>query len=42
MMDHFKYKKGILHVENMPIPEIANSIGTPFYCYSHTCIQEII
>ncbi len=39
-MDYFSYKKGVLHVENIPVPEIANSIGTPFYCYSHTCIQE--
>lgn len=33
-MDSFTYKKGTLHVENMPLAKIADEIGTPFYCYS--------
>ncbi len=33
-MDHFLYKDGQLHAENVPIAEIAASVGTPFYCYS--------
>jgi len=33
-MDHFLYKGGVLHVEDVPIPEIAASVGTPFYVYS--------
>ncbi|KAG1702822.1 Argininosuccinate lyase 1 [Nymphon striatum] len=33
-MNHFHYIDGILHAENVPIPEIAKQVGTPFYCYS--------
>jgi len=33
-MDHFLYREGILHAEDVPIPEIAASVGTPFYVYS--------
>lgn len=33
-MDHFLYRNGILHAEGVPLPEIAASVGTPFYCYS--------
>ncbi len=33
-MDHFLYKGGILHAEDVAIPEIAADVGTPFYVYS--------
>lgn len=33
-MNHFHYIDGILHAEDVPIPEIAKAVGTPFYCYS--------
>ena len=33
-MDHFLYRDGILHAEDVPIPEIAAQVGTPFYVYS--------
>ena len=33
-MDHFLYKDGILHAEDVPLPEIAAAVGTPFYVYS--------
>ena len=33
-MNHFQYKNGILHAEDVPLPEIAAAVGTPFYCYS--------
>lgn len=33
-MDHFLYHDGILHAEDVPIPEIAAAVGTPFYVYS--------
>lgn len=33
-MDHFLYNDGILHAENVPLPDIAAEVGTPFYCYS--------
>jgi diaminopimelate decarboxylase len=33
-MDHFLYRKGILHAEDVPVPEIAAMAGTPVYIYS--------
>lgn len=33
-MDHFNYKNGVLHAEDVAITEIAKQVGTPFYCYS--------
>ncbi|MGE0667362.1 MAG: diaminopimelate decarboxylase [Sphingomonadales bacterium] len=33
-MNHFEYRDGVLHAEDVPLPEIAASVGTPFYCYS--------
>ena len=33
-MDHFTYKNGQLHAEDVAIAEIAATVGTPFYVYS--------
>ena len=33
-MDHFLYRKGSLHAEDVALSDIAASVGTPFYCYS--------
>lgn len=33
-MDHFLYRNGVLHAEDVPLAEIAAQVGTPFYCYS--------
>ncbi|KEO57464.1 diaminopimelate decarboxylase [Thioclava indica] len=33
-MDHFLYRDGVLYAEDVPLPEIAASVGTPFYVYS--------
>jgi diaminopimelate decarboxylase len=33
-MNHFDYRDGVLCAEDVPLPEIAAAIGTPFYCYS--------
>jgi diaminopimelate decarboxylase len=33
-MDHFLYKNGTLHAEDVAIPDIAAQVGTPFYVYS--------
>ncbi|KMW59899.1 Diaminopimelate decarboxylase [Candidatus Rhodobacter oscarellae] len=33
-MDHFLYRDGVLHAEDVPLPEIAAAVGTPFYLYS--------
>ncbi|MGF6861091.1 diaminopimelate decarboxylase [Rhodobacteraceae bacterium MBR-64] len=33
-MDHFLYRNGILHAEDVALTDIAARVGTPFYCYS--------
>src|SRR5947209_5397187 len=33
-MDHFQYRDRLLHCEEVPIPELAQSYGTPVYIYS--------
>jgi diaminopimelate decarboxylase len=33
-MHHFAYRNGVLHAEAVSLIEVANSVGTPFYCYS--------
>lgn len=33
-MDHFLYRDGRLMAEDVPVGEIARSVGTPFYLYS--------
>jgi len=39
-MDHFLYKDGILHAEDVPLPEIAAAVGTPFYVYSTATLER--
>jgi diaminopimelate decarboxylase len=33
-MDHFLYRDGTLHAEDVALTDIAATVGTPFYCYS--------
>ncbi len=33
-MDHFLYRDGALHAEDVPLADIAAAVGTPFYVYS--------
>ncbi|MCM2293474.1 diaminopimelate decarboxylase [Allorhizobium sp. BGMRC 0089] len=33
-MNHFQYRDGVLHAEDVSVAEIARAVGTPFYCYS--------
>ncbi|KZX97148.1 MULTISPECIES: diaminopimelate decarboxylase [unclassified Sulfitobacter] len=33
-MDHFLYRDGMLHAEDVPVADIARAVGTPFYVYS--------
>lgn len=33
-MDYFAYRDGVLHVEDVPLPAIAEAVGTPVYVYS--------
>ncbi|MEL6799381.1 MAG: diaminopimelate decarboxylase [Pseudomonadota bacterium] len=39
-MDHFLYQDGVLHAEDVPLPDIAASVGTPFYCYSSATLTR--
>ncbi|CAM5333733.1 diaminopimelate decarboxylase [Frigidibacter albus] len=39
-MDHFLYRSGTLHAEDVPIPEIAAVVGTPFYVYSTATLER--
>src|SRR6056297_862673 len=39
-MDHFLYRDGVLHAEDVPLTEIAQSVGTPFYCYSTATLER--
>jgi len=34
----FHYKNGELHADGLSLAALANSVGTPFYCYSETAI----
>jgi diaminopimelate decarboxylase len=33
-MDHFAPRGGVLHCEDVPLPDIAEAVGTPVYVYS--------
>ncbi|MDE0521598.1 MAG: diaminopimelate decarboxylase [Boseongicola sp.] len=39
-MDHFLYRDGVLHAEDVPLPEIAATVGTPFYVYSTATLER--
>lgn len=39
-MDHFLYRDGVLCAEDVPLTEIAASVGTPFYVYSNATLQR--
>ena len=39
-MDHFTYRNGQLHAEDVPLSDIAAHVGTPFYCYSTATLSR--
>ena len=39
-MHHFRYHRGELHAEKVPLSEIARAVGTPCYVYSRAAIAE--
>lgn len=39
-MDHFAYRDGVLHAEDVPLPEIAAAVGTPVYVYSRATLTR--
>ncbi|HYD11486.1 MAG TPA: diaminopimelate decarboxylase [Allosphingosinicella sp.] len=39
-MDHFQLRDGVLHCEDVALPEIAAAVGTPVYVYSTATMQR--
>jgi diaminopimelate decarboxylase len=39
-MNHFDYRNGVLHAEAVSLERLAESIGTPFYCYSTATLER--
>ncbi|MCW2389853.1 diaminopimelate decarboxylase [Sphingobium sp. B11D3B] len=39
-MDHFAYKDGVLHAEDVPMAAIAEAVGTPVYIYSRATLER--
>jgi diaminopimelate decarboxylase len=39
-MHHFDYQNGVLHAEDVPLPTIAEAVGTPAYVYSSATFER--
>jgi diaminopimelate decarboxylase len=39
-MHHFHYKNHHMYCEDVPVSEIAQEVGTPFYLYSHATLRR--
>lgn len=39
-MDHFELRNGVLHAEDVPLPAIAEAVGTPVYVYSRATLER--
>lgn len=39
-MPEFQFRDGILHAEDLPIPDLAAQFGTPCYIYSRAAIEQ--
>lgn len=39
-MHHFDYRENVLFCEDVPVKEIADKVGTPFYLYSHATLKR--
>ena len=39
-MNHFEYRNGVLHVEDLPLSVIAEQVGTPVYVYSRATLER--
>jgi diaminopimelate decarboxylase len=39
-VNHFQYRDGILHAEDVALQRIAEAVGTPFYCYSTATLER--
>jgi diaminopimelate decarboxylase len=39
-MNHFDYRNGVLHAEAVNLSGLAETVGTPFYCYSTATLER--
>ena len=39
-MTAFHYHQGVLHAEAVPLPTLAEAVGTPFFCYSSAALDQ--
>ena len=39
-MRHFDYRNGVLHAEDVNLAALAETVGTPFYCYSTATLER--
>lgn len=39
-MNHFEYRDGVLHAEDVSLQAMAREVGTPFYCYSTATLER--
>ncbi|HVP84431.1 MAG TPA: diaminopimelate decarboxylase [Rhizomicrobium sp.] len=39
-MNHFQYKDGVLHAEDVSLATLAREVGTPFFCYSTATLER--
>ncbi len=39
-MHHFEYRNGVLHAEAVNLTDLAQTVGTPFYCYSTATLER--
>jgi diaminopimelate decarboxylase len=39
-MNHFDYRNGVLHAEAVSLADLAQAVGTPFYCYSTATLER--
>src|SRR5713226_6600450 len=39
-MHHFAYRNGALHAEAVSLVDLAQAVGTPFYCYSTATLRR--
>jgi diaminopimelate decarboxylase len=39
-MNHFDYRDGVLHAEDLPLSVIADAVGTPVYVYSRATLER--
>jgi diaminopimelate decarboxylase len=37
---HFQYRDGVLCAEGVPLTQLAEKVGTPFYCYSTATLER--